>query len=246
MESDTFLLQYLLSSSAMLLTDVTVETLLERLVELACAAIPGCDHAGITLERAGKVATAAATDGTTLRADRFQYEQREGPSLDAMKYGKIIRIDDTQTETRFGSFPVEAWRLGIRSCLAIRLTVASHVQGSINIYSAKVNGFDQEAEVLAGYIARHAATALANAVIHERLLQLVSELNQALSTRGVIEQGKGFLMATLSVDAEGAFEVLRRMSQDGNLKLREVASDLLRSAGHAPPLPEPSPANPDI
>jgi GAF domain-containing protein len=239
MESDTFLLQYLLSSSAMLLTDVTVETLLERLVQLACAAIPGCDHAGITLDRAGKVTTMASTDGTTLRADGFQYEQGEGPCLDALKYGTINRIDDTKTETRFGSFPTEAWRLGIRSCLAVPLTVASHVQGSINIYSAKVNAFDQEAEDLAGYIARHAATALANAVIHERMLRLVSELNEALSTRGVIEQAKGFLMATLALDAEGAFEVLRRMSQDGNIKLRDVAADLLRSAGSTAPWPEP-------
>ncbi|WP_072749903.1 PAS and ANTAR domain-containing protein [Rhodococcus maanshanensis] len=48
------------------------------------------------------------------------------------------------------------------------------------------------------------------------------------SSRGAIEQAKGALMLAYGISAERAFEVLTWRSQETNVKLREVARQLLR------------------
>jgi hypothetical protein len=49
------------------------------------------------------------------------------------------------------------------------------------------------------------------------------------SSRGEIEQAKGALMLAYGISAERAFEVLTWRSQETNVKLREVARQLLRN-----------------
>lgn len=61
--------------------------------------------------------------------------------------------------------------------------------------------------------------------------QTAREVDEAVrrsaETRGTIEQAKGVLMAFLGLDAGTAFELLRRASQNANVKLRELADQLL-------------------
>lgn len=49
------------------------------------------------------------------------------------------------------------------------------------------------------------------------------DLARGLASRSVIGQAQGILMERFSLDADRAFQVLRRYSQDGNVKLVEVA-----------------------
>jgi len=58
---------------------------------------------------------------------------------------------------------------------------------------------------------------------------VVDELHEVIEQRAVIEQAKGILMATLGCDADRAFELLREESQHRNIKLREVAEELVRT-----------------
>ena len=59
-------------------------------------------------------------------------------------------------------------------------------------------------------------------------VQLANQhLQDALESRDVIGQAKGILMAREGLDADEAFDVLRRASQRTNRKLRDVASDLI-------------------
>lgn len=61
--------------------------------------------------------------------------------------------------------------------------------------------------------------------------QTAREVDEAVrrsaETRGTIEQAKGVLMAVLGLDADSAFELLRRSSQNANVKVRELAERLL-------------------
>jgi response regulator NasT len=49
------------------------------------------------------------------------------------------------------------------------------------------------------------------------------DLARGLASRSVIGQAQGILMERFSLDADRAFQVLRRYSQDGNVKLVDVA-----------------------
>ena len=49
-------------------------------------------------------------------------------------------------------------------------------------------------------------------------------LRQALQSRSVIDQAKGILMATHRCTADGAFDILRQLSNDTNVRLADLAT----------------------
>jgi hypothetical protein len=66
---------------------------------------------------------------------------------------------------------------------------------------------------------------------------LVESLKRQLASQPVIEQAKGIIMANSHCDEDQAFEILRRASQRTNIKLRDVARQIvLKTADEqAPP-----------
>ncbi|SCF92897.1 ANTAR domain-containing protein [Streptomyces sp. Cmuel-A718b] len=75
---------------------------------------------------------------------------------------------------------------------------------------------DETSETAAWLFASHAAVALSGARIHDQLVQ-------AVDTRHVIGEAMGILMAGRRLTEDQAFDVLRRFSEEHNIKLREVA-----------------------
>ncbi|WP_244282959.1 ANTAR domain-containing protein [Streptomyces flavidovirens] len=59
----------------------------------------------------------------------------------------------------------------------------------------------------------------------------ITQLRQALSSRTVIGQAQGMLMALAACSADEAWDVLVEVSQRTNIKLREVAAALVAAAG---------------
>jgi AmiR/NasT family two-component response regulator len=61
-------------------------------------------------------------------------------------------------------------------------------------------------------------------------------MTQAVDARKLVGQAMGILMERYDVDADRAFEVLKRYSQDTNTKLRDVAQQLI-DTGKLPRVP---------
>ncbi|KRF21058.1 hypothetical protein ASG90_01195 [Nocardioides sp. Soil797] len=59
----------------------------------------------------------------------------------------------------------------------------------------------------------------------------VADLHRALESQPVIDQAKGILMARFRLDAEAAFAVLTRLSQDHNVKVRDIAAAMVDAVG---------------
>jgi AmiR/NasT family two-component response regulator len=57
--------------------------------------------------------------------------------------------------------------------------------------------------------------------------KVAEQLQAAMASRAVIGQAKGILMGTRGCSAEDAFDILVKLSQDSNRKLREVAQVLV-------------------
>ena len=66
---------------------------------------------------------------------------------------------------------------------------------------------------------------------HHRSAVLISQLEQAIASRAVIEQAKGAVAVVRRITPDEAFGVLRTISQDSNVKLREVAAKTLAEFG---------------
>lgn len=71
------------------------------------------------------------------------------------------------------------------------------------------------------------ATAL---VDNQALTSEVMHLRRALSSRAAIEQAKGIVMADRRCSPDEAFDVLRNLSTDTNVRLAEVALALVYKA----------------
>lgn len=58
--------------------------------------------------------------------------------------------------------------------------------------------------------------------------RITEALRSITERRAVIEQAKGMLMLVYGVDADEAFDVLRKQSQDHNVKLNLVAEQVMK------------------
>ena len=63
----------------------------------------------------------------------------------------------------------------------------------------------------------------------QRLEGEVAGLRRAMRTRGLIEQAKGMLAERFSCDPEEAFGYLSRLSQDANVRVVDIAADVVGS-----------------
>lgn len=62
--------------------------------------------------------------------------------------------------------------------------------------------------------------------------ELAERLQQALDTRIVIEQAKGFLAARYDVTPDAAFQAMRRYARTNRVALRDVAADVMTGTPH--------------
>ena len=99
-------------------------------------------------------------------------------------------------------------------------------QGTFTVYSRLPDGFRDADRAVATLMAAHCALAITRAdAVREADVQR-TQLMQAIGSRDLIGQAKGILMHKESLTAEEAFELLRRTSQDHNVKLVDLARTL--------------------
>ena len=185
----------------------------------------GADHAGITLIRRGRrLETVAPTDPVVTRADVLQYELGEGPCHDSAWQGETLVSQDLEVDPRWPRWGPKAVAIGIRSALGVELKSKGGDRrlGAVNLYWDHPRVFSSDEVALAHLISRHAALALAASLT-------VEELRVAMDGRKRIGQAQGILMERHGLDEEQAFAVLKRYSQDQNIKLRELADQLVRT-----------------
>jgi GAF domain-containing protein len=207
--------------------DESFEVTLQQIVDLSCAGVAGCDMAGITLlERHGPT-TAVATSPLAAAVDSIQYRVDGGPCLDSYRRQVVNRIDSTDTDLRWVEFCRGAAKAGVHSALSFPLVVGGDGIGALNLYSTRRSGFDEQDEEIGAVMALHASVTLANARAYWRTDELRRNLEEALSTRGVIDQAKGIFMERERLSADDAFEILRRASQRANRKVHDLAQDIV-------------------
>ena len=80
----------------------------------------GCDSAGVSLLENSKVSTATATDEFTLKIDIDQYENLEGPCLQAFSTHEVVKVDDISSDPRWPGFSEAAFRDSLGSVLRFR------------------------------------------------------------------------------------------------------------------------------
>ncbi len=200
---------------------------LERLVQAVNAHLDGCDAVGVTVIIEDRPRTAAYTTAGTLEIDAVQYAVGDGPCLDAFRNGRENLVDFSGGEQRWPAFMQGCSPGAVQSLLALPLASGGRRYGALNLYGHEVHAFDHTDLQLARMAAGRAADALAAAVLLAGAREVSGQMEQAMASRAVIEQAKGVLMGRHSIDETVAFELLRRQSQEQNLKLRTLAAQIV-------------------
>lgn len=180
------------------------------------------DYSGITLvRRGGRLETIASTHSVVAEIDALQDELADGPSRDDGWQQGMLLCPDLSADERWPQWAPKAAAHGIAAVLSVELVnLDGRRIGAVNSYWGAPREFSRDNLAFASLFARHAAIALVASLE-------VANLNVALDTRKRIGQAQGILMAYYDLDEERAFEVLRRYSQDYNVKLREIADQIV-------------------
>lgn len=213
--------------SRLLLAEETLEETHGRVASLACRTLPPCDMASVTMVTSGRANTPVVTEPLAGDLDSVQYRSRRGPCLEAYQAARVVREKISENAERWPEFTTAAAEAGVQSVLAVPLVANSHAIGALNLYSKSSTGYDETSEETALLFSEQAAVACANAEVYWRTFTLTENLREALESRDVIGQAKGILMARRNCTSEAAFEALRAGSQRRNIKLRELAEQVV-------------------
>jgi GAF domain-containing protein len=212
---------------ALLASGGDLKSFLSDLVDLAARQVSSAEACGMTLSRDATGVTVASSGPLAERADERQYEVDAGPCLESMRTGTVVRVQDMATEDRWTPYPARAAELGVRSSLSVPLVVEGRKSGALNLYATEPGVFTADDEATAARWAGQAAGALAVALRIADSDDRADHLLGGLDTRATIGKAVGLLMAQERCTADQAFDLLRIASQRRNVKLRDVAADVV-------------------
>lgn len=214
----------LASAAREMQSETGVHDTMGRAADLAVELIDGCDHAGVSVVKSGRtIETPVATDEVFRKLEQLQHELREGPCFDALWTTETVTSGDLANDQRWPTWaPRAASETGTASMLGFQLFTTARTLGSLNVYSKRSHAFDAAATATGASLAAHVAVALAAS-------QQASQYDSALASRTVIGQAEGIMMERFALSGEQAFAVLRRVSQDTNTRLRDIAAKLVET-----------------
>jgi GAF domain-containing protein len=218
------------------LREHSMESLLQRVVELTKVVMPGHSEASISLIVNDRPTTAVFTGDLARDCDESQYGRGYGPCLHAAGTGEVTEVVDARVETRWRDYVRRAAEKGSLSSLSTPLPLSEEIAGALNVYAREPAAFDDESRVAARRFAPYAGVAVSNMFAYQNAQDLADNLQRAIESRAVIDQAKGILMERHKLTADRAFQLLVRISMQSNTKLRVVAEDLVRT-GELPKFP---------
>jgi GAF domain-containing protein len=220
----------------LLLDGPDVAAFLQQLAALTSSLVPHTS-CGVTLQRDSEIATVVSSDAFAMRLDEIQYARGQGPCLQALQTGERVVVTDLTSEQRWSDYRIHALAAGHRSSVSLPLTLNGTTLGAVNLYSRTANGIDEQGIRRAEAFTLQGATALTLVLRHAQQAVLEDQLRDALSSRTVIDQALGMVMAQRQIGSTEAFAILREASQNGNRKLHDVATELIETITRQPAQP---------
>jgi GAF domain-containing protein len=214
-----------------LVDDFDVVELLSRLAD-RCVDVLDVAAAGLMLAAPdGELRVMASSSEAMRLLELFELQSQEGPCLDCYRTGEPVLNQDLATVNgRWPRFAAEALDAGFHSVHALPMRLRGTVIGALNLFHAGA-GVMRQADVEAAQALADVATI---AILQHRAVleaQMVNEqLQNALNSRIVIEQAKGMVGERAGLSMEQAFVALRQHARNHNLRLADVAEQIIRGS----------------
>jgi transcriptional regulator with GAF, ATPase, and Fis domain len=200
--------------------DTALERTLSSVTAAAVDLVDGVDYADVMVLAEGRIRSLSPTSPMLTELDAVQLRLQQGPCLQAAVGDPMIRCTDLRDDSRWPGFAAAAVAVGVHSMLSFRLYTDHNGVGALNLFGRAPRVVNPAAEAIGALLATLAAVALITADKQQ-------QFDSALASRDAIGQAKGILMNQFKVDAVRAFEMLQKLSQDGNTPLRSIAEQLI-------------------
>lgn len=247
MTRETVLARTLVSLADTLVADFDVVDLLSLVTE-RCVEILEVEAAGVMVASPGGDLRVMASSSETMRMlELFELQAQEGPCLDSYRIGQpVVNPDLSIDDGRWPRFCSAALAAGFASVQALPMRLRGTIIGALNLFHsapgemprADVDAAQALADIATIAILQHRA-AIEAKVIHD-------QLNHALNSRVVIEQAKGVVSERSDVSMESAFSTLRSHARSRNLRLSDVARDVIEGTLPVSALDRPISAESDL
>ena len=228
MSRETLLARTFVELADTLVDDFDVVELLTRLAD-RCVDVVDVGAAGLMLAAPdGDLRVMASSSETMRLLELFELQSQEGPCLDCYRTGQpVVNQNLATVNGLWPRFAAQALVAGFHSVHALPLRLRGTVIGALNLFHIEP-GEMRPADVDAAQALADVATIaiLQHRAVHET--QLVNEqLNWALNSRIVIEQAKGMIAERAGLNMQEAFSTLRTYARNHNLRLADVALDVI-------------------
>ncbi len=201
---------------------------LDRLVHRSGQLTEADACGGMITDRAGDLALAAASEESDELRELLTIQVTEGPGMDSFRSKEAVSCPDLDEPGEgWPRFSPWARALGYRSVYAFPIRVGGDALGALTFLYFRpraMSGADQS-------IAHAFADLAAIGVLHERSTTRreteIEQLKVALNSRVLIEQAKGVLAERYLLGVDEAFSALRSYARSRNLRLHDVARDVV-------------------
>lgn len=210
-----------------LLEDDDLPGALGRYVDRVVRTVPGCDHALITVITENGTETVAGATVPGLADGWVEPTDLPNPIGEVLTHREPRRLADIRTENRWPEFASRAVRSGYLSALALPLAAVSEPSAAMTLLSRSPDQFADTTYDVALLFVLHAGVLFDNVSLYNDSQSMVRNLRSALVTRSTIGQAQGLVMRRRQVGADHAFDLLKKASQNRNVKLRELAASLV-------------------
>ena len=208
--------------------DVTVAEALGKICDAALETEPAAIRAGISMTVDARIGTYVFSHPDVQEIDQPQYDTGDGPCVDAFRTGEPVIIQSTVEPGPYEAFRAVAATHGLTSVVSVPMRTGPQIVGALNLYSPSRAAFTPATAERLQAFAGQAAWLLVNHQAYWDARSLSENLQQAMESRAEIEQAKGIIMAATGCTADEAFAQLRAQSQTENIKLRDIAAQIVR------------------
>jgi GAF domain-containing protein len=229
MSRESTLVRTMLDVADTLVADFDLVELLTRLTD-RCVDALDVGAAGLMLVGPDGGLRVMASSSEAMRVlELFELQSQEGPCLDCFRTGQAVHNQDLAgAGGRWPRFAAEALAAGFRSVQALPMRMRRTVVGALNLFHVTTGEMPQ-ADVEAAQALADLATV---AILQHRFSiddhhVVIEQLNRALNTRIVLEQAKGMVAETRDLDMQQAFATLRNHARNHDLRLADVADELI-------------------
>ncbi|WJV47196.1 GAF and ANTAR domain-containing protein [Streptomyces flavofungini] len=199
-----------------------------------CVALLDVTACGVLLATPqGRLVDASASDERTRLLEVASIEWDEGPCRDC--YITRREVPDAPLNTaaarrRWPRFTPRAVDLGFTSVVACPLRLHDQVIGALNLFRDQPGPLGPTQLGLAQALADTATIGVLQQRAVSEQMTVNAQLQRALDSRIIIEQAKGYLAHRLDTSVEDSFTRMRRFARTHQMRLTEVARQVLLGA----------------